>query len=119
MENIWQDREIRFDVAVRALECRRGEFLIDQMDSVEDTKGNNGERGQLYITNLRLVWQCEGRRRTNLSIGYAAVSSINIRAANSKLRGAHAQALYVMTKFNNARFEFIFTNLARARHRPP
>lgn len=111
-ENIWQDREIRFDVPIKELECRRGEFLIDHMESVEDTKGNNGEKGQLFITNLRMVWQCDRNRRTNLSIGYNSVSSINIRTATSKLRG-QAQALYVMTKFNNARFEFIFTNLVR------
>ena len=24
--------------------------------SVEDTKGNNGERGELCVTNLRIVW---------------------------------------------------------------
>lgn len=28
----------RFDVPVRELDCRRGEFLIDHMDAVEDTK---------------------------------------------------------------------------------
>jgi hypothetical protein len=36
------------------------------------------------------------------------VLSINIRTANSRLRG-NTQALYVMTKYNNSRFEFVFT----------
>ena len=31
---------------------RPGEKLIDKMDAVEDTKGNNGERGQLLSTKL-------------------------------------------------------------------
>lgn len=34
---------------VRYLTLRPGEKLIDQLDSVEDTKGNNGERGTLYV----------------------------------------------------------------------
>lgn len=107
---VWQDREIRFDVAVPLLELRRGEFQIDSMDSVEDTKGNNGERGELVITNLRLIWCSHKSRRTNLSVGYNSIVSINIRTASSRLRGT-AQALYVLTKFNGSRFEFIFTNL--------
>mmetsp|Transcript_64068 Transcript_64068/g.202683 ORF Transcript_64068/g.202683 Transcript_64068/m.202683 type:complete len:360 (-) Transcript_64068:248-1327(-) len=112
IHNIWQDREIRFDVSLAALELRRGEFQIDTMDSVEDTKGNNGERGELAITNLRLIWCSHKNRKTNLSVGYNAVISINIRSASSRLRGS-TQALYVLTKFNGSRFEFVFTNLVR------
>jgi len=112
LADIWQDREIRFDVPVAALDMRRGEFLVDSMNSVEDTKGNNGERGELCVTNLRIVWSAHRSRRTNLSIGYATILSINIRTANSRLRGT-TQALYVLTKFNGSRFEFIFTNLVR------
>ncbi|KAK3282283.1 Bardet-Biedl syndrome 5 protein [Cymbomonas tetramitiformis] len=110
--NIWQDREIRFDIPLAHLDLRRGEFQIDSMDSVEDTKGNNGERGELIITNLRLIWWSHKNRRTNLSVGYNAIISINIRSASSRLRGS-TQALYVLTKFNGSRFEFIFTNLVR------
>jgi hypothetical protein len=44
------DKEIRFDVAVEQLELRRGgEFVIDCMSSIEDTKGNNGESGELRV----------------------------------------------------------------------
>ena len=111
-EGVWQDRDIRFDTAVAALELRPGEVRIDSINSVEDTKGNNGEKGSLSITNLRLIWICHRNARVNLSIGYNAVASINIRTANSRLRG-NTQALYVMTKFNNSRFEFVFTNLVR------
>ena len=64
---IWQDREIRFDSKVTLLACRKGEKIIgstdvdyityqkkscvhiDSINSVEDTKGNNGERGYQYI----------------------------------------------------------------------
>ena len=138
-DGIWQDREIRFDTKLDQLEMRSGELQIDSINSVEDTKGNNGEKGSLSITNLRLIWICHRNSRINLSIGYNAVVSINIRTANSRLRGntqatptataaatrtlsnpdsnpnprRDTQALYVMTKFNNSRFEFVFTNLVR------
>ena len=138
-DGIWQDREIRFDTKMDQLEMRSGELQIDSINSVEDTKGNNGEKGSLSITNLRLIWICHRNSRINLSIGYNAVVSINIRTANSRLRGntqanpaataaatrtqsnpgphpnlrGDSQALYVMTKFNNSRFEFVFTNLVR------
>lgn len=107
---VWQDREIRFDVPGRQLHPRRGEQQIDYINSVEDTKGNNGEKGKLMVTNLRLMWQQTKDQSTNLSIGFNCIISINIKTAQSKLRGS-TQGLYVMTKFNNSRFEFIFTHL--------
>ena len=36
---IWQDREIRFDENSKLLDCRKGEKIIDSINSVEDTKG--------------------------------------------------------------------------------
>ena len=108
--SVWQDREIKFDVAESFLELRTGEFQIDRMGRVEDTKGNNGESGELIVTNLRILWIASRRARTNLSVGYNSIVSINIKSASSRLRG-RTQALYVMTKFQGSRFEFIFTNL--------
>jgi len=55
-EFVWQDREIRFDVPVVQLRPRKGEIVVDSINSVEDTKGNNGDKGNLLITNLRLIW---------------------------------------------------------------
>ena len=109
-ELVWQDRDIKFDVNPSLLDLRKGEFLIDRMGRVEDTKGNNGESGELVVTNLRILWIASRRARTNLSVGYNSIVSINIKSASSRLRG-RTQALYVMTKFQGSRFEFIFTNL--------
>lgn len=111
-EEVWQDREIKFDQQPSVLRLRRGEFQIDSINSVEDTKGNNGERGILIVTNLRLIWTSAKSARTNLSIGFNCVSSVNIRLVTSKLRG-NSHALFVMTRFNSTRFEFIFTSLVK------
>ncbi|KAI5614148.1 polycomb protein SCMH1 isoform X1 [Silurus asotus] len=44
------------------------------------------------------------------AVGYNSVINITTRTANSKLRG-QTEALYILTKSNNTRFEFIFTNV--------
>jgi Bardet-Biedl syndrome 5 protein len=46
---------------------RKGEYEMDSINSVEDTKGNNGERGSLIISNLRIIWVAHKSQRTNLS----------------------------------------------------
>ncbi|KAL0024831.1 hypothetical protein WJX79_002987 [Trebouxia sp. C0005] len=109
---VWQDREVRFDSPISALDCRPGETVIDSMSQIEDTKGNNGEQGQLTMTNLRLMWVSDKSHRTNLTLGYNCIVSINIREASSRLRGS-TQALFVLTNFHTSKFEFIFTNFVR------
>mmetsp|Transcript_21832 Transcript_21832/g.21124 ORF Transcript_21832/g.21124 Transcript_21832/m.21124 type:complete len:349 (-) Transcript_21832:87-1133(-) len=111
VEYIWQDKELRFDTKPAFLACRRGEKVIDSINSVEDTKGNNGERGSLIVTNLRILWIAHANSNINLSIGLNSIISVNIRKARSKLRGS-TQALCVLSKFTS-RFEFIFTSLVK------
>jgi Bardet-Biedl syndrome 5 protein len=108
----WQDRAIKFDQNPSVLALRDGEQQIDSINSVEDTKGNNGDRGVLVVTNLRIIWSSTKSANTNLSIGFSCVSNLNVRLVHSKLKG-NAQALVVMTRFNSTRFEFIFTSLVK------
>lgn len=120
---MWEDREIEFGLPVYAVEPRKGEVIIDSLDDVEDTKGNNGERGVLNVTNLRIVWYSKRSKKVNLSVGLKNVISLTIRSASSRLRGV-TQALYVLAKphslvskfsetkrTEHKRFEFIFTYL--------
>jgi len=109
---VWQDREIRFDIPPSSLSLRRGEFQIDWMNSIEDTKGNNGEKGVFIVTNLRMIWYSHKNQRTNLSIGYNCIKDLSIRNASSLLRG-NTQALFVMGKFENNKYEFVFTNCVK------
>ncbi|GFR91599.1 Bardet-Biedl syndrome 5 protein homolog [Elysia marginata] len=109
-EQLWEDRDVRFDVSSSQMKFRPGEKLIDQLDAVEDTKGNNGDRGRLMVTNLRIIWHSIEMPRANLSIGFNCVIGLSTRTAQSKLRGA-VEALYILCKCNSTRFEFIFTNL--------
>ena len=64
-----------------------GEQIVDSMNHVEDTKGNNGDRGSLIITNLRLIWFCDNDKHINLSIGYDCIISNEIKSVISILKG--------------------------------
>lgn len=59
-----------------------------------------------------MIWRSDRKRKCNLSIGLSLFLSINVKTATSRLRG-HTKALYVLTRFNGSRFEFIFTNLVK------
>ncbi|XP_060634685.1 Bardet-Biedl syndrome 5 protein [Anolis sagrei] len=109
-DTLWEDRDVRFDISPQQMKMRPGEVLIDCLDPIEDTKGNNGEKGRLLVTNLRIIWHSIVLPRVNLSVGYNCFVNTTTRTANSKLRG-QTEALYILTKCNNTRFEFIFTNV--------
>lgn len=110
----WQPFELRFDVHPKFLRPRPGEEVIDRINSVEDTKGNNGMRGSLCMTNLRIMWTSHRSDRVNLSIGYSTIQTITIRTTDSRLRGGRTQALFLMTRMGKKRYEFIFTSLVKA-----
>ncbi|XP_076060733.1 Bardet-Biedl syndrome 5 protein isoform X2 [Oratosquilla oratoria] len=95
---------------LQQMKMRPGERVVDKLDAIEDTKGNSGDRGRLVITNLRLIWHSHTMQRVSLSVGYNCIINVTTKTVNSKLRGL-TEALYILTKANNTRFEFIFTNL--------
>ena len=107
---IWQDREVCFDLSFSLLKVRENEEEIDSINAVEDTKGNNGEKGSLTVTNLRLIWLAHKNPKVNLSIGFNNIVKTEIKTVKSRLKGT-VQGLYVQAKYNQLRFEFIFTSL--------
>ncbi|XP_076633251.1 Bardet-Biedl syndrome 5 protein [Colletes latitarsis] len=106
---MWQDREVRFDIPYNQMQLRLGEFAVDKLDLIEDTKGNAGDNGRLIVTNLRTIWHSLLLPRINLSIGYNAFIAVNSKTIHT-LQGRHMQALYILTSYRNCRYEFIFTN---------
>ncbi|XP_023348121.1 LOW QUALITY PROTEIN: Bardet-Biedl syndrome 5 protein homolog [Eurytemora carolleeae] len=114
VDTMWEHREVRFDILLPQMKMRPGELLLDKLDSIEDTKGNAGDRGRMLITNIRAIWHSQTMPRVSLSIGYNCILNLTTKKVNSKLRGI-TEALYILTKCNQIiviiRFEFIFTNL--------
>ena len=130
---IWQDRDLRFDLPPSQLAPRRNETTIDTIDGIEDTKAQNNERGQLTVTNLRLTWQSSKAASnaaasptaaapaaggSNLSIGWNCVVGVAVKSVENRLKGK-STGLYVTTKHNNQRFEFIFTYVANTAQPQP
>ncbi|XP_066995100.2 Bardet-Biedl syndrome 5 protein homolog isoform X2 [Anabrus simplex] len=109
-DSLWEDKHVLIDIPLVKMKMRPGEKILDKLDSVEDTKGNGGDVGRLVVTNLRIIWHSLSKPRNNLSIGLNCVVTTATRTVNSKLRGT-TEALHILTKANNTRFEFIFTNL--------
>ncbi|KAL1385334.1 hypothetical protein pipiens_012965 [Culex pipiens pipiens] len=107
---VWEDREIKFDISFIVKTIRSGEKILEILDSIEDTKGNLGDRGRLLVTNLRIIWYSVTSSRFSLSIGFTCVLTMNTKTVVSKVRGT-TQALHILSVGNNSRFEFIFTNL--------
>ena len=109
---LWEDRSVKFDVPTSALKLRPGEMKIEQVDDVEDTKGNNGDKGKLIVTNLRLVWIHDSNQRINLSVGYYNFVNTSMINIESKLKGS-TESLKILTRYSKTKYEFIFSNLVR------
>lgn len=60
------------------------------------------------LDNSRSV--VESGLKTAGCVSYNAVKILNFKFSLQKLRG-QTEALYILTKCNNTRFEFIFTNV--------
>lgn len=101
---LWQDREVRFDIDNRDAKERPGENTLAYFDPVEDTKGNNGVRGLIRVTNLRLIWETKKHDNLNLSIGLKTIINCQQKQVASKLRG-NIEALHVLAKGTSSRFE--------------
>lgn len=106
------DHQLYFDADTSLLNLCPGEVSIElSMNDVEDTKGNNGKRGSLNTTNLRVIWTSSRTNYTNLSIGMNSISSVGTKTASSKLRG-NTTALLLQVKQDKTRYEFVFTHLS-------
>lgn len=116
MEVVWQNREIRFDCPSSQIKLRKGERLIDTIPGIEDTKGNPDESGTFKFTSLRVVWYSDTNSYINLSIGFDTITSGEVKSSYSGSTG-NTQCLTLRCKFNNSKFEFIFTSRSKESNR--
>lgn len=107
---VWQDREIRFDANQSQLKIRKGEYKVELLPNIEDTKGNPDEKGSLLISNLRIIWYSNNSPKINLTIGYDCIISIEIKISYSQSLGS-TQSLNIKSKYQQSRFEFIFSTI--------
>ncbi|XP_072152557.1 BBSome complex member BBS5 [Bemisia tabaci] len=99
--NLWQDKDIRFDVPNADLRMGPGEKVIDQLDFVEDTKGNGGDKGKLIITNLRIIWHSLSVGKVNMSIGFSCIINISSKMVVSFVQKARNIKICESSLFNS------------------
>eukprot|EP00388_Colpodella_angusta_P047266 GDKK01072208.1.p1 GENE.GDKK01072208.1~~GDKK01072208.1.p1 ORF type:complete len:466 (-),score=69.51 GDKK01072208.1:550-1947(-) len=105
-KTLWQDRQIRWDVAKSLLTTRPGEEIVEVFENIEDTKGDN-MIGILMLTNLRVIWQQAGNPKCNISIGLGNINYLHYNMVDSKTYG-RLRVPYIMTQSKGSRFEFTF-----------
>ena len=84
---IWQDRTIIFDAVPDDLKCKKNEQIVQKMNQIEDSKGNENDTGTMIITNLRFIWYLEKNPKVNLSVGYDAITKVEINNSYSAENG--------------------------------
>nr|CAH0113760.1 unnamed protein product [Daphnia galeata] len=107
----WQENEIRFDVGLSYLAMVAGELVLERIEPVEDTKANTGEAGCLIMTNLRMLWFSHKTAKLNLTIGYNTLVTIRPTSEPTNKKINSIDALYLLAKVGNRKFEFLFTPL--------
>lgn len=85
-----------FFLFFRQMKMRPGEVLIDCLESVEDTKGNNGDRGNCIlreIINFLLFNLCRFRKAQ-----WFPLNSVTVLVAQKRLCLFHRSALECFLK---------------------
>lgn len=71
-------RMIRFDIDPDEKK-RPFEKNIGKSMHIEDAKGNPGSIGQLFLTNLRVIWQMKSDNYINLTCGLESLISSDVK----------------------------------------
>ncbi|CAG0895607.1 unnamed protein product [Darwinula stevensoni] len=74
-DSLWEDKSIRFDMSHSDMRMRTGEKMLENIEDVEDTKGNSGDKGRMIITNLRIIWHSLAAPRINVCASPFPLSS--------------------------------------------
>ena len=85
-------------------------YWMVNISGINTISGNNGQRGFLRLTNLRMIWEAHKAYRVNLSIGFKNIINVTQKTVQSKLRG-NIHALHVLAKGASSRFEVIRNHL--------
>ena len=60
------------------MQLAAGEFWFGALRNIEDLKGNMGKKGKIVFSNIRMIWYDESNTFFNLSIGFGAITHLEI-----------------------------------------
>ncbi|XP_003366283.1 bardet-Biedl syndrome 5 protein [Trichinella spiralis] len=49
---IWEDRDVRYDINSKQLKLRNGEFIVDKLHVIENTKGNRENKDSFFCAAI-------------------------------------------------------------------
>jgi len=97
------DHKIGYNVQVLNLFCDPGEYRVCNFGSVEELRFNNGFKGQIILTNIRIIWLDPINQSMNLYIGFNSIKSVS-KSDFSKKR----EKITIMAYRKTKSFEFHF-----------
>ena len=83
---MWELKLIKFDTNLDE-ERKPYEKILGVSNLVEDMKGNPGQKGSFFLTNLRLIWHGTIDKDLNLSIGLDSI--VNVFIKTMPIQGFH------------------------------
>lgn len=86
------------------------ESVNNVVQSVEDVKGNPGERGVLIVSSVRLIWYMYGNKESNLSIGYDCITRAE-KKVHFMANSVPKYFLHLKAVKGTSRYEFQFASL--------
>ncbi|KRZ82113.1 Bardet-Biedl syndrome 5 -like protein [Trichinella sp. T8] len=92
---IWEDREFRYDVDSKQLKLRNGEFIVDKLHGIENTKGNH-----LYSPHTRNRIKFS-RQHLVLSAGFSVLWMESIMMEDAKARKLHLRGSAIEAKYDD------------------
>lgn len=66
----------------------------------------------MIVTNLRIIWFSDKNQKINLTVGFDCILTSDLKDTSSAIKGS-TYSLQLRTRFQQARYEFIFSSLTK------
>ena len=97
------DHDLLINVDINYLFCTPGEYIINIFGVVENLKDLISKRGQILVTNLRIIWFNTNNNLNNIVIGYNLINNFE------KYNFSHSrEKIIINCTFKKNNYEFIF-----------
>lgn len=105
------DKQCGFDIHPQFLKDLPGEIVYQMVTNVIDVKGGGNKRGNLILSNLRVIWYEVGNMPYNLSIGLDRVISITTKEKKEQSKSSLFEiVIRCSSRTNRSRYHFVFVN---------
>ncbi|XP_077972965.1 BBSome complex member BBS5-like [Styela clava] len=102
----WNDVTIGFHIEKRHLDMNPGEFVIGEFSNITNQRRIRSDvKGNIIVTNLRIIWHEQNDIKVNLSIGFDCIREFRKDIQRSRL---HNGTLFTIHVISQTVFPYIF-----------